>query len=58
VRVRRPVAVAGGESTLDLCFDTTTHIYQAPFQVKADGGVLIIDDFGRQRVPPRDLLNR
>ncbi len=33
-------------------------MYQAPFQVKANGGVLIIDDFGRQRVPPRDLLNR
>jgi predicted ATPase with chaperone activity len=33
-------------------------MYQAPFQVKANGGVLIVDDFGRQRVPPRDLLNR
>ena len=33
-------------------------MYQAPFQVKANGGVLILDDFGRQRVPPRDLLNR
>ena len=61
VRVRRPVVVAGGELTLDqldLRYDTTTHVYQAPFQVKANGGVLIIDDFGRQRVPPRDLLNR
>ncbi|MET0396553.1 MAG: ATP-binding protein [Longimicrobiaceae bacterium] len=61
VRVRRPVVVAGGELTLDqldLRFDPTTRVYQAPFQVKANGGVLIIDDFGRQRVPPRDLLNR
>jgi hypothetical protein len=33
-------------------------MYQAPFQMKANGGVLIVDDFGRQRVPPRDLLNR
>jgi predicted ATPase with chaperone activity len=61
VRVRRPVVVTGGELTLeqlDLQYDTNTKMYQAPFQVKANGGVLIVDDFGRQRVPPRDLLNR
>jgi predicted ATPase with chaperone activity len=61
VRVRRPVAVAGGELTLDqldLQYDHSTKLYQAPFQMKAGGGVLIIDDFGRQRVPARDLLNR
>jgi hypothetical protein len=60
-RVRRPVVVTGGELTmaeLDLQYDHHTRIYQAPFQMKANGGVLIIDDFGRQRVPPRDLLNR
>jgi predicted ATPase with chaperone activity len=60
-RVRRPVVVAGGELTLgdlDLRYDPLTKVYEAPFQVKANGGVLIIDDFGRQRVPPRDLLNR
>jgi predicted ATPase with chaperone activity len=60
-RVRRPVVVTGGELTLDdleLRYDATSKLYQAPFQVKANGGVLIIDDFGRQRVPPRDLLNR
>lgn len=60
-RVRRPVVIAGGELTLDqldLQYDSHTKIYQAPFQVKANGGILIIDDFGRQRVPPRDLLNR
>ncbi len=59
--VARPVVLAGGELTLeqlDLQYDSYTKLYQAPFQVKANGGVLIIDDFGRQRVPPRDLLNR
>ena len=58
-RVHRPVVFTGGELTLedlDLQYDTTSKIYQAPFQVKANGGVLIIDDFGRQRVRPRDLL--
>jgi predicted ATPase with chaperone activity len=60
-RIRRPVVVTGGELTLDqldLRYDPFTKMYQAPFQVKANGGVLIVDDFGRQRVPPRDLLNR
>jgi predicted ATPase with chaperone activity len=60
-RVARPVVLTGGELTLDqldLQYDAYTKLYQAPFQVKANGGVLIIDDFGRQRVPPRDLLNR
>jgi predicted ATPase with chaperone activity len=60
-RVKRPVVVTGGELTLDqldLRYDHFTKLYQAPFQVKANGGVLIVDDFGRQRVPPRDLLNR
>lgn len=61
VRTRRPVVVTGGELTmpqLDLQYDAFTKMYQAPFQVKANGGVLLIDDFGRQQVPPRDLLNR
>lgn len=60
-RVARPVVMTGGELTLeqlDLQYDRDTKMYQAPFQVKANGGVLILDDFGRQRVPPRDLLNR
>ncbi len=59
--VRRPIVVTGGELTLDqldLQYEPFTKLYQAPFQVKANGGVLIVDDFGRQRVPPRDLLNR
>jgi predicted ATPase with chaperone activity len=52
VRVKRPVVTAGGELTLDqldLQYDYKTKMYQAPFQLKAAGGVLIIDDFGRQR---------
>ncbi len=61
VKVERPVVQTGGELTLDqleLQYDFHTKMYQAPFQMKANGGVLIVDDFGRQRVPPRDLLNR
>ncbi len=61
VRIKRPVIFVGGELTLeqlDLQYDAYTKIYQAPFQLKAAGGVLIIDDFGRQLVAPRDLLNR
>jgi predicted ATPase with chaperone activity len=61
VRIRRPVVMAGGELTLsqlDLQYDHKTRMYQAPFQLKAAGGVLIIDDFGRQHVPADDLLNR
>ncbi|MDD2922983.1 MAG: AAA family ATPase [Anaerolineales bacterium] len=61
VKIRRPFIVVGGELTLeglDLVFDDTTKVYEAPFQVKANGGILLIDDFGRQQVRPRDLLNR
>jgi predicted ATPase with chaperone activity len=59
--IRRPVIAAGGEltlETLDLVFDETNKYYEAPFQVKANGGMLLIDDFGRQQARPRDLLNR
>jgi len=61
VRIRRPFIMVGGELTLaglDLVFDDTLKYYEAPFQVKANGGILLIDDFGRQQVRPRDLLNR
>lgn len=57
----RPVVVAGGELTLeqlDLRWDSTGRMYQAPPQLKAVGGVLVIDDLGRQRVQIHDLLNR
>jgi hypothetical protein len=61
VRVRRPVITVGGELTLeqlDLKFNALSKYYEAPVQLKANGGVLLIDDFGRQRVPASDLLNR
>jgi energy-coupling factor transporter ATP-binding protein EcfA2 len=57
----RPTVVVGGELTiemLDLQFDPVTKFYAAPGQMKANNGVLIIDDFGRQRVTPEELLNR
>jgi predicted ATPase with chaperone activity len=61
VKIRRPFIVVGGELTLeglDLVYNDTNRYYEAPFQVKANGGILLIDDFGRQQVRPRDLLNR
>jgi predicted ATPase with chaperone activity len=61
VKIRRPFVVVGGELTmegLDLVFDDVNKFYEAPFQVKANGGVLLVDDFGRQQIRPRDLLNR
>lgn len=61
VKIRRPFIVVGGELTLeglDLVYDEVHKFYEAPFQVKANGGILLIDDFGRQQVRPRDLLNR
>jgi len=60
-RIRRPVITVGGELTLeslDLTFDDVNKFYEAPFQMKANGGMFLIDDFGRQQVRPRDLLNR
>ena len=61
VKIRRPSVAVGGELTmdqLDLQRDSDTKVYHAPFQLKATHGVLIIDDFGRQRMPPHELLNR
>ena len=58
---RRPCVIAGGElvtSMLELRLDDATGIYAAPLQMKANNGVLVIDDFGRQLVAPRELLNR
>ena len=60
-KIRRPVVVVGGELTLemlDLTFNPISKFYEAPIQMKANGGVFVVDDFGRQRIPPRDLLNR
>jgi hypothetical protein len=61
VRIRRPVVMAGGELTLsmlDLSFNPITKFYEAPLQLKANGGVFLVDDFGRQRIRPEELLNR
>jgi predicted ATPase with chaperone activity len=61
VACRRPVTTVGGELTLemlDLVFDPATKFYEAPAQLKATGGVLLIDDFGRQKATPESILNR
>ena len=58
---KRPIVMTGGEltlETLDLIYDDTSKFYEAPFQLKANGGIFMVDDFGRQRVSPKDLLNR
>lgn len=60
-RIRRPVVITGGELTLDMLelqYSKIGHYYAAPLHIKANGGVFLIDDFGRQLVSPRDLLNR
>ncbi len=60
-RIQRPVIVVGGELTLDmldLSFNQIAKFYEASIQWKANGGVFVVDDFGRQRIPARDLLNR
>jgi MoxR-like ATPase len=59
--IHRPLVVVGGELTLenaDLTWSDAAKFYEAPFQMKSNGGTLVIDDFGRQRVAPQDLLNR
>jgi len=61
VRIKRPIIVVGGELTLeslDLVYNQVSKYYEAPYQVKANGGMFLIDDFGRQQVSPHALLNR
>jgi hypothetical protein len=61
IEIERPLVMVGGELTLDntdLQWSDTARYYEAPFQMKSNGGTLVIDDFGRQRVQPHDLLNR
>jgi hypothetical protein len=61
VRIRRPVVITGGElqlEMLDLRYNSEANFYQAPLHIKANGGVFLIDDFGRQLVSPKELLNR
>jgi predicted ATPase with chaperone activity len=58
---QRPVAMVGGELTmdaLDLRYDEIAKFYEGPLQLKANGGMLLIDDFGRQLISPSELLNR
>ncbi len=60
-KAKRPFIMSGGELTLDmldLSFNPASKIYDAPFQVKANNGIYLIDDFGRQKVTPAEVLNR
>lgn len=61
IRIRRPLVIVGGELTLDLLdliFIPSQRYYEAPPHLKANGGVFLVDDFGRERVSPEQLLNR
>jgi hypothetical protein len=61
VLCKRPIIIVGGELTLaslDLIWDENAKFYEAPFQLKSNNGMFLIDDFGRQQMRPRDLLNR
>lgn len=61
IRIRRPTVVVGGElqlANLDLNYSESRKTYEAPFQMKANTGMFLIDDFGRQQMKPSDLLNR
>src|SRR4051794_10999603 len=61
VKIKRPVVVTGGElnlDMLDLRYNSAANFYQAPLHIKANGGVFLIDDFGRQLCSPKELLNR
>jgi predicted ATPase with chaperone activity len=61
VLCKRPAVMVGGEltlSSLDLVYDPISKVYEAPLQMKANNGMFLIDDFGRQQVRPSDLLNR
>src|SRR5262249_2990293 len=61
VKIRRPVVITGGElqlDMLDLRYNSEANFYQAPLHIKANCGVFLIEDFGRQLVNPKELLNR
>jgi len=61
VRCRRPTVLVGGELSLgmlDLAFNPILKYYEAPLQLKANNGMFILDDFGRQQIAPQELLNR
>jgi len=61
IQCQRPFIVSGGELSLDMLdlrFNTTSKIYEAPFQLKANNGIYLVDDFGRQKATPAEVLNR
>jgi hypothetical protein len=61
IKCKRPFIVSGGELSLDMLdlrFNTNSKVYEAPFQLKANNGIYLIDDFGRQRATPAEVLNR
>ncbi len=61
LHIQKPVVVVGGElamASLDLRYHADANFYEAPFQLKANNGVFLIDDFGRQQMSPQQLLNR
>jgi hypothetical protein len=61
IKCQRPTVMVGGEMTLemmDLAFNPILKYYEAPLQIKANNGLFIVDDFGRQRIHPQELLNR
>lgn len=61
VRIKRPTVIVGGELTMDaleVTYNTTSKTCEAPIQLKSNCGTLVIDDFGRQRIQPNELLNR
>jgi hypothetical protein len=61
IKCRRPFIVTGGElalEMLDLNYNATSKIYDAPYQLKANNGIYLIDDFGRQQCTPTEILNR
>ena len=61
VKCERPTVITGGELSLDmlnLVYNPVARTYQAPLQLKATGGVFIVDDLGRQEDPPQKLVNR
>lgn len=61
IKCKRPFIVSGGELSLDMLdlrFNEVSKVYEAPFQLKANNGIYLIDDFGRQRATPAEVLNR
>jgi len=61
IKIERPAVIVGGEMDLDslgIKYNPQTKISEAPLQMKANCGTFVVDDFGRQRISPRDLLNR